>query len=187
MFFVSAIAVLAAASAVPSGVHISVTMVSSVSSANAKIGDPFVFRTRQDVRAGAVDIPAGTVGHGIVSAVSAAAGTHRGSLSLTPQYLVLASGDRVPVTSADSKYAARRHLFPIPMPFPGVFVVGGLVNPGGNVTIGPGTNFDVVTSDAHSTNLHSVVLSPGKTVGKTDGRRGDPERPTVFKGERAIH
>jgi hypothetical protein len=136
----------AVAVVVAAGVHIPVTMVSSVNSGTAKVGQPFVFRTTQMVRAGDVTIPAGTTGHGVVSAVSPAAGTHRGELTLEPQELDLTNSEHVPVQPlGSSSYVARRHVFPFPVPVPGVVVVGGAVNPGGNVTIGPGTSFEVIT------------------------------------------
>jgi len=132
-------------------VLIPVTMVSSVNSSTAKVGDAFAFRTTQTVRAGQVNIPSGTPGHGIVTAVSPAAGTHRGSLTLQPQYIELAGGKRIavaPATPGSTSFVAHRHLFPFPVPVPGLIVVGGVVNPGGNVTIGPGTEFNVVTADS---------------------------------------
>lgn len=144
---IAAAAAATASPPVPAGVQIPVTMVSSVNSASAKVGDAFDFRTTQDVRAGSTLIPSGTLGHGIVSAVSHAAGNHRGTLTLAPQYLILASGERVTVASTTESYAARRHVFPFLVP--GVIV--GVENPGGNVTIGPGTNFKVVTGPASST------------------------------------
>jgi hypothetical protein len=132
--------------AVAAGIRIPVTMVSSVNSGTAKVGESFTFRTTQTVRAGDVTIPVGTNGRGVVSAVSPAAGTHRGEVTLEPQELDLTTGERVNVQPAGStNYVARRHVFPFPIPVPGVVVVGGAVNPGGNVTIGPGTNFEVIT------------------------------------------
>lgn len=136
---------LAAATPAAGGMPIPATMVTTVNSGTAKVGDPFTFRTTQSVEAGRVSIPAGTLGHGVVTAVSPAAGSHRGTLTLAPQYLQLPGRKRVTVVPGTStSYAARRHLFPIPIPFPGFIIVGGEVNPGGDVTIGPGTNFDVV-------------------------------------------
>lgn len=120
-------------------------MVSTVSSSNAKIGDTFDFKTTAEERTGGIFIPAGTPGEGIVSAVSHASGTHRGSLTLSPQYLRLPDGRRIAVTSASpASFAARRHVFPFPVPLPGVLVVGGVENPGGDVTIGPGTMLQLV-------------------------------------------
>jgi hypothetical protein len=132
-------------------VLIPVTMVSSVNSGAAKVGDAFTFRTTQSVRDGRLTIPAGTLGHGIVTAVSPAAGAHRGSVTLLPQYVEPVAGTKIdvaPATPGATAFAARRHLFPFPVPVPGVIVVGGVINPGGNVTIGPGTSFDVVTTRA---------------------------------------
>ena len=132
-------------------VLITVTMVSSVSSQSAKVGDAFTFKTTQTVRDGAITIAAGTLGHGIVSAVSAGAGTHRGSLTLQPQYIQFPDGKRIgvaPATGNATTYNAPRHVFPFPIPVPGLLVVGGVVNSGGNVTIGPGTDFNVVTMDS---------------------------------------
>ena len=146
---VSALTLAAVTAASPSPqLRIPVTMVSSVSSATAKLGDTFTFKTTETVQDGALAIPAGTQGRGIVTAVSPAAGTHRGTLELLPQYLQLSNGARiavVPASSKDASYAAPRHVFPFPLPFPGVFIIGGIVNPGGNVTIGPGTDFTIAT------------------------------------------
>jgi len=133
----------------PAAVLIPATMVSSVNSASAKAGDPFTFRTTQPAHVGAVTISSGTIGHGVVKSVSPAAGTRRGSLSLQPRYLELPGGKCIAVTSDDggsTTYSARRHVFPFPVPVPGLIVVGGVVNPGGNVAIGPGTKFNVVAT-----------------------------------------
>lgn len=127
-------------------------MVSSVSSATAKKDDSFTFKTTETTVAAGMTIPAGTIGHGIVTAVSAAAGTHRGTLSLQPKYLILSDGKHLAVQAEDSTaYAARRHLFPFPIPLPGVLLVGGAQNPGGDVTIGPGTHFRIIVqaSETH--------------------------------------
>jgi len=119
-------------------------MVSTVDSASAKIGDRFTFRTTHEVHDGAIDIPAGTPGEGVVSDVSPAAGSHRGTLSLAPKYLILDGGRHLAVAAlTPTAYAARRHVFPFPLPLPGGFLVGGVQNPGGNVRIGPGTTFEV--------------------------------------------
>ena len=131
------------------GVRIPVTMVSSVSSATAQIGDRFTFRTTENVQVENTLVPAGTLGYGIVTAVSHAVGTHRGTLTLNPEYLQLASQVQlsvVPASASDTSYAARRHLFPALFPIGPFIVVGGVQNPGRDVTIGPGTNFDVVTT-----------------------------------------
>lgn len=131
------------------GVRIPVTMVSSVSSATAHVGDSFTFRTTESERAEDTLVPAGTLGYGVVTAVSHAVGTHRGTLTLNPEYLQLSSGARVRVAAAnpaETSYAARRHLFPVAFPLGPFIVFGGVQNPGRDVTIGPGTSFDVVTT-----------------------------------------
>lgn len=130
-------------------VRIPVTMVSSVNSATAHVGDSFTFRTTESARVSNTFVPAGTLGYGVVTAVSHAVGTHRGTLTLNPQYLQLTSGARVdvvPASSGETSYAARRHFFPGIVPVGPIIVVGGVQNPGRDVTIGPGTNFDVVTT-----------------------------------------
>lgn len=134
---------------VVAGVRIPVTMVSSVNSATAHIGDSFTFRTTESVRLSDTLVPAGTLGYGVVTAVSHAVGTHRGTLTLSPEYLQLTSETRVdvaPASSGETSYAARRHLFPVPFPVGPFIVVGGVQNPGRDVTIGPGTSFDVMTT-----------------------------------------
>lgn len=139
-----AAALIATVTAAPApGTTIPTTMVTSVNSGTAKVGDAFTFRTTQSVRAGAVTIPAGTLGHGVVTAVSPAAGSRRGTITLAPQTLDVPGMKPVKVAAASStSFAARRHVFPFPIPV--FIVVGGVVNPGGDVTIGPGTNFDIV-------------------------------------------
>lgn len=134
-------------SAVTPGAHIPVTMLTTVASGSAKVGDSFEFRTTRAVQIGSLTVPLGSIGHGIVTAVSAAAGAHRGSLTLEPQYIVVDSNQRIPVgptTSETMNYTARRHIFPFPVPVPGVVLIGGIEN-SGNVTIGPGTSFQVIT------------------------------------------
>ncbi len=144
-------AALAATVPVPAGISIPATMVSSVSSKTAKVGDTFTFRTTKNVRAGALFVPANTPGEGVVSAVSHAAGTRRGTLTLTPQRITLASGQILTVAAAGGgAYAARRHVFALPIPLPGVLLIGGVENPGRDVTIGPGTDFTVVTTAARN-------------------------------------
>lgn len=146
MFCRALIAAVLISAAAP-GVQIPVAMVSSVTSSNAKVGDGFEFRTTQVAQSDGTTIPTGSIGHGIVTAVSAAAGTHRGTLTLEPQYIELGSGAHLavaPATKGATSFAARRHVFPFPIPFPGVIVIGGVDNPGANVTIGPGTIFNVV-------------------------------------------
>ncbi len=133
------------------GVHIPATMVTTVSSSAAKVGDPFAFRTTRAAQIGSVTVPLGSIGYGIITAVSAAAGAHRGSLTLEPEYIVVEPDRHVPVgpeTPAAMSYAARRHVFPFPIPVPGVVLVGGVEN-SGNVTIGPGTSFQVITTSGH--------------------------------------
>ncbi len=98
-------ALLANASAAPQ-VRIPVTMASTVDSATAKVGDTFTFRTTQTVQDGGITIPSGTLGHGTVTAVSPAAGTHRGSLEIVPQYLELSNGRRIAVAPATPKDAS---------------------------------------------------------------------------------
>lgn len=128
-------------------------MVSSVNSATAKAGDSFTFRTLRDARDGAIEVPAGSTGRGIVAAVSAAAGTHRGTITLRPEYIDLGDGRRIAVRSAatgGAAFAARRHVFGLPLPG----IVIGVVNPGGNVTIGPGTDFNVVPIESNADQLN---------------------------------
>ncbi|HEY9179787.1 MAG TPA: hypothetical protein VIO32_03645 [Candidatus Baltobacteraceae bacterium] len=135
---------------------IPVTMVSTVDSTTAKAGDPFTFRTTQTETSGTLTIPSGTLGHGVVAAVWAASGTHRGTLLLQPQYLQLSDGRQIRVSAQNSRgqpFAARRHVFPFPVPLGGVFVVGGVENPGSNVKIGPGTTFEVLLGDAETFRL----------------------------------
>ncbi len=144
--------------ATPLAVVIPATMVSSVNSANAKAGDAFTFRTTRVTHVGTVTIAEGVIGRGVVKSVSPAADTRRGSLSLQPQYLELPGGKCIAVSPDNGRsttYSARKHVFPFPVPVPGLIVVGGVVNPGGNVTIGPGTNFNVVTT--------GVVISSATT------------------------
>lgn len=147
MLLQSLVGAAALAAATIPATQIPAAMVSTVTSATAKVGESFTFQTTQGARIGDLSIPAATRGQGIVVAVSPAAGTHRGTLSLAPQFLMLADGRHIPVTAASPMaYAAPRHFFPFPLPLPGIVLVGGVQNPGGNVTIGPGTRFEIAVS-----------------------------------------
>lgn len=128
---------------------IPVAMTSTVSSTASKIGDTFTFRTTQDVRVEDSTLRAGSIGHGVVTAVERAKKTQRGTITLEPQYIELPGGKRLAVESADpnsTTFAGRAHYFPMPVPFMGAFIISGVRNPGHDVTIGPGTEFDVVPS-----------------------------------------
>lgn len=144
LFF--AVALLAQAAAVPAGVILPAQLDGALSSRDAKAGDHFTFSITEDTHAGALLIPKGTRGQGVVRSVSAAAGTHRGSLVLAPEF-VLFDGTRVPVRESGNALAqtARRHTFPLLVPVAGFIAVGAFQNPGGNVTLGKGTLFRVET------------------------------------------
>jgi hypothetical protein len=138
--------------------QVPVQMTSDVSSRTANVGDRFTFVTTAAVTAGSITIPKGTGGYGVVAAVSHAAGTHRGSLELRPQFLTLRDGTKIGV-AADAKspmsQRARSHFFGLPFFIPAGIMVGGVITGGGDVNVKRGTAFTVeISESAPSSQLH---------------------------------
>jgi hypothetical protein len=129
-------------------VIVPVAMMQTISSHDAKIGQTFQFQTVAAVKDGNVDIPAGTMGEGIVNDVRSAHFMKGAHLKLEPQVLRLANGTTIPVTFApDNKLGdnSRPHIFPFPTFF-GPIPVAAIVNPAKDVSVPAGTRFSV---DAH--------------------------------------
>jgi len=130
--------------------QIPVQMTSDVSSRTAAVGDRFTFATTASVTTGARRIPSGTPGFGVVAAVSHAAGTHKGSLELRPQFLTLTDGTKIAVTAAPKSpmsQRARSHFFGLPFFVPAGLMVGGVITSGGDVNVKHGTAFTVIIQE----------------------------------------
>jgi hypothetical protein len=150
----AALAVLLAAVGmppVPANVAIPAALVGAVSAADVKPGDTFRFRTTAAVHAGAITIPAGTPGSGVVAAATPG---HRGAqpstLRLDPRVLQLPDGEYLAIAVAPESAGVldqtqRARGLPIPMFVGGLFVIGGLGHQAPTVTLGDGTPFTVVT------------------------------------------
>jgi hypothetical protein len=134
---------------------IPVEMLSKVESANAIPGQVFRFRVKQTtttVTAGTY--AAGTLGYGVVRAVSKA-GRHDqyGFVGLEPRYLLMPHG-KIQSVSMDPTLPAvfttetpnlEKAAGHIPNPIPGIMMTGiNYLRFGKNVTIGPGFSFYVV-------------------------------------------
>ena len=138
------------ATPVPTGITIPVALIGSVATDGTKAGDLFHFRTTDDVRAGDLLIPAGTIGDGIISdAKTAEHHLSSSNLSLTPRVLHLASGTDLAVALADGtivKKKSRPHLFPVPFLLGGALLIGAVGSPAKPATLAEGTAFSVVTA-----------------------------------------
>ncbi|HZO95236.1 MAG TPA: hypothetical protein VFB22_15930 [Candidatus Baltobacteraceae bacterium] len=136
---------------VPPGIPIPAALVGSVSAATVQAGDTFRFRTTAPVRAGALIIPTGTEGSGIVAAATPGHhGLKPSTLRLEPRVLRLADGEYVAIAGAPSSaptldQTRRAHGVPIPFFVGGLFMVGGLGHQAPTVTLAAGTPFTVVT------------------------------------------
>jgi hypothetical protein len=138
---------------VPLGEAIVVRLTDRLSSQDARVGDTFGFETANDVRLGALELPAHTKGRGHVVEAESGRGAHGGRLAVAADELDLASG-RVAVAmkigGAPERDSDRPHL-PIPVLVDGSLV---LVGPNGgaqnNVVFEKGTTLTVVTVSTES-------------------------------------
>lgn len=132
-------------------VLIPVALIGAISAANTHVGDQFRFRTTAAVTVGAVTVPAGTPGTGIVAAAqSGGRGVKTSTLDLEPRSLQLADGTLIPVAVAPQSKATldqTRRASGIPVPFfvGGLFLVGGVGHQARTVTLADGTPFTVLT------------------------------------------
>ncbi|HTW86170.1 MAG TPA: hypothetical protein VMD91_19010 [Candidatus Sulfotelmatobacter sp.] len=135
-------------------------MLDKVASANARVGDPFRFRTTEELTLDdGMVIPAGTLGYGIIRAASAA-GRHdkNGVVALEPRYLIVEKPDgagatrldvamnpTLPLAYSPDQSLIEKGLARVPLPVPGLVMSGvNAVRWGKNITIGPGFTFSVL-------------------------------------------
>jgi hypothetical protein len=133
-----------------------------VSSRSARAGTAFRFRVTEPAASDdGTQIPAGTVGYGIVRAASAAGRhNHDGSLTLEPRYLIvpkpkggfarlsITMNPTLPVTWTPSEPLLNKAASRVPLPVPGLIMSGvNMVRWGRNITLGPGFTFTVLPVD----------------------------------------
>lgn len=144
------IAAARAAVPIPTGVAIPVALVGNIAADRTKPGDTFHFKTTSDVRAGETFIPTGTMGDGIVSdSKTAAHHLSSSDLALTPRVLHLQSGTDIAVALSDPSQAKKRsrpRFIPIPIPFVGGLIIGGIGSPAKPAAFADGTAFTVITT-----------------------------------------
>jgi hypothetical protein len=138
---------------------IPVVMVDKVYSGNARAGYGYAFRVTQDAAAeNGTNIPAGTMGYGIIRSVSAAGRhNHDGSITLEPRYLIVpmhgggtlrlevTMNPTLPVTWTPTEPLINKAASHVPLPVPGLIMTGvNQVRWGRNITLGPGFVFSVL-------------------------------------------
>ncbi|MBV9438431.1 MAG: hypothetical protein JOZ24_00415 [Candidatus Eremiobacteraeota bacterium] len=133
-------------------------MVDTVSSASARTGGTFRFRTTQPVRLDdGLVVPSGTTGYGVIRGASAAGRrSHDGMLALEPRYLLVLGKQTtrrievtmtptLPVVWTPSEPLLQRAASRVPLPIPGLVMTGvNAVRYGRNITLGPGFVFSVL-------------------------------------------
>jgi len=156
----------------PPCTQVIIETVKPVSSATAKAGDFFQFKS---VGAVVIDnkviIPSGTPGYGVVIAAQSAGRGHGGSVSLWPLYFKLADGeevhvvpDRRPNALGGSGASMQLPSFAGAIPVPGAGLVVGAYNAlrkGKDVTIQPGALASVFASDSPQTVKCQSQRPPG--------------------------
>jgi hypothetical protein len=138
---------------------VAVQMLDSVDSSDAQPGDFFRFETINAVTRGStVEIPARTIGYGIVAIASPAGRQgHAGTLVLEPRYLVMPGGGHIGVVLNHNTDSLQKAGNPdnIPgylgaIPLPGVGLAIGAFNyfhRGKNIVVARGTLFTIFPSD----------------------------------------
>ena len=131
------------------GIPVDVVLTQAVSSETAQVGDRFSFQTKTDTKLGALDVPAGTPGHGRLAVVYPAQGDQNGLLSLQADSIDLPDGTTVWV-NIDTAFVPRGHYskkkrsgFIVPTPV-GVFPIV-TTKSQGNLVLDAGTPFRVAT------------------------------------------
>jgi hypothetical protein len=135
-------------------------MVDKIYSGDAHPGTPFKFRVTEDAASDdGTNIPAGTMGYGVVRAASSAGRhNHDGMLSLEPRYLMVPKpkgggftrlevtmSPTLPVTWTPSEPLLNKAASHVPLPVPGLIMTGvNTVRWGRNITLGPGFTFTVL-------------------------------------------
>jgi hypothetical protein len=139
---------------------IAAEMLDKVASATARVGDPFRFRTTEEMTLdNGMTIPAGTLGYGIIREASAASRhDHNGVIALEPRYLIVEKpngegADRVevamnptlPLAYTPDQTMIEKGISHVPLPVPGLVMTGvNTIRWGKNITIGPGFAFSVL-------------------------------------------
>lgn len=129
----------------PPNVTINVALTMPVSSETAHVGDTFSYNTTQDVKLGALDVPAGTPGKGRLAVVVPAQGDNNGQLSLQADEIDLPGGPVVwvnidttmPPHGHYSRSRTSAHVFP--------FLVTITKKSQGDLVLDVGTKFRVIT------------------------------------------
>ena len=130
-------------------VLIPAVLIGAISAASVHPGDTFRFKTTQAVTVGAVTVPAGTPGTGVVAAAQPGGrGVKTSTLDLEPRTLALADGTTIAVAAAPQSKATldqTRHASGVPVPFflGGLFLIGGVGHQARTVTLADGTPFTV--------------------------------------------
>jgi len=131
------------------GVHIPVRLTERLSSQEARAGQHFGFEATQDVTVGAVHVPSGTPGDGVVVLAQSGRGRNPGKLELAATVLHLRDGSTVAVGLAPSE-AGAKNAYDAPRPgrfalptVVGTVVFGGVVRDN-NVVYEKGTAFTVI-------------------------------------------
>ena len=148
----------AAGAALPAGAattltcytEIPATMLTTVSSAGGYSGQVFRFKTTQTISSNGTQVPAGTLGYGIVlSAIPASNRARNGVLVLEPRFLLLGNQE-VQIAGDPRDASILTHGASVvtqgasAVPLPGFGTVFSEATKGSNITIGPGYNFHVV-------------------------------------------
>ena len=133
----------------PAGTTIGVELTAAITSETAQVGDAFSFKTTQDAKLGALDVPAGTPGHGRLAVVVAAHGGQNGQLSFQADSIDPPGAPTIWV-NIDTSVSPRGHysqkgtrVYIIPLPIGVVPVFTSKVS--GNLILDAGTTFRVVT------------------------------------------
>jgi hypothetical protein len=159
--------------AIPPCTQVIIETIKPVSSAVAKAGDFFEFRSIGAVVINnKIVIPSGTHGYGIVTIAQAAGRGHGGVLGLEPLYFNFPDGDEVHVVPDRRPNALNGHgasmqlpAYAGAVPIPGFSLVVGAYNSmrkGKDVTIPTGSLASVFASDSPETAKCQSDQAPGK-------------------------
>ena len=146
----------------PPCTNVIISTVDTVSSAKAKAGDFFRFRSVGAVALhDRIVIPSGTLGYGVVTLAVEAGKGHGGALGLEPLYFTLPNGahlhvvrDRRPNALAGQGASGQLPGYLGAIPIPGASLIVGAINSfkkGKDVTIAPGSLASVFASDSPAT------------------------------------
>jgi hypothetical protein len=158
----------AASVTVPTNQFIRVALTSTLTSATAHVGDTFGFATTKDEMLGTLAVPKGTLGHGRLAVVRAAAGREPGALALQADSIDLPDGDTVwvnidPNGGPHGRFADR-HVRPGLSPIG----LGYVTSSTGDMVLDAGATFDVVTIPPRTVPAPLWTATPGP-VGSPNG------------------